>query len=171
VKGIVATAIFFLGLALGGSPARSEIFPGNSTQLASPSGRLSIAWQEASDDAPHKLFLRTREGAELPILTFARHASVLWCPNSRAFAVSLSEESNSSRVVVYAVSARGELKTLRLIYPADVASALAESDHAYVDLRAWTAKGLLLHTWGYLPKSFSRNLLCSMDDQLRLTCR
>jgi hypothetical protein len=171
VKERLAAAIALLCLAPELSRASQGSFPSNQPELVSPSGHMSIVWHEATVAAPHRLSLRIRNNSELPIVTFGRHASVAWSPDNRAFAVSLSDESNSSHMVVYAISAQGELRALHLVYPAEVSSALLKSDHSYVELRAWNEKGLQLHAWGYLPESFSRNLACSKDGDANLTCR
>lgn len=137
--------------------ATPVVFPGDRDKATAPDGRASIVWKN------HDLSYEDREGHIYPLKTFERHANVLWSPDSRMAAISISDASDSSSLYIYSISYDSQPSASAIGWPDDVRLALSENDHAYVDVHSWSASGLYVRVRAYSLNPLDRTLVCKPD--------
>jgi hypothetical protein len=104
---------------------------------------------------------------------FERNCTVAWAPSGNAFAVSDAFASNESRVTIFSLTSNQTLVPVTVHLPPRIEQLLAEADHSYVDVSAWTSAGLRLVAWGYggrLVKEFRRKVVCTLTSESTASC-
>jgi hypothetical protein len=149
------TVAVTLAIGLTGSHADSfaASFPGTTTELPAPDGRMRVINRDPEDGGKHILLLKEVAAAKEKLLhAYSRHVSVAWSPNSRYLAITDYAESTDAMCFLYDVQSD---KKIALAKEAKRSSktiaSLMGNEHAYFTCTQWQNPSSILikvKAWG-----------------------
>lgn len=141
---LVLIAVCVSGCA---SPPLAPVsFPGPTRQTAAPDSRGSIVNIDREEpDAQgnhHTLYYRTPSGDLLPILSYPRHAEVLWSPSGDVAAISDAQTADDAVCLVFDTTSRRLTDTTQQLEASIPGLAdLRRRGHCTIAAVGWTRRG------------------------------
>ena len=164
--------LLFLPGPLFGQTARR--FPNGKSELASPDGRWILQNVDRDTEPHHSILLKDKTtGKTRKICDYERHASIIWSPDSRNFA--LNDYAGSDFATASIISVDEAASIIKLQDEIRKTRGTREGEHEYYGVVRWLdERRVMVHDWGHgepAPRDFCMCYVYTLDGSVRRCAR